>query len=253
MKNADQWRPSKFLLKGERLVINPDRAELGIASRLVTKVSVEMFNDHLRANARGHLLDLGCGKVPYYELYRDCVSQITCVDWPEGAHGATHVDVEADLAKPIPLPDSAFDTILCSSVLEHLPEPSLFWSELARLLSPGGNVIMNVPFLYWLHETPYDFYRHTEYALRRGAEENDLRLKILQPVGGGPVVVADNLAKTLIHLGWVGRLLARAVQASCDLFRRTPPGRWLTRQTAPKQPAVYFLIAEKPRSATDLG
>jgi SAM-dependent methyltransferase len=248
MKNAESWKASKYVLSDGRLVTSNDPKELGVGSRLSATVQVEPYNEHLRAHARGHLLDLGCGKVPFYGLYRDVVDNVTCVDWPGSLHGNEHIDVAADLSKPLPLGDAEYDTIVLSSVLEHLPSPLAFWKEMARVLRPGGKALINVPFLYWVHEAPHDYFRYTEFGLRRMAEESGFDIVLLEALGGAPVAVADNLAKMLVGTPKVGRALSRAVQASCLAFIGTGPGKRLVNRTKGRQPTGYFMIVQKPQA-----
>ena len=81
-------------------------------------------------------------------------------------HGTDYLDATADLNEGIPFPDASFDTVLSSSVFEHLRRPQFAFEETARVLASGGALILHVPFYYWLHEEPHDYYRYTEYALR---------------------------------------------------------------------------------------
>jgi 2-polyprenyl-3-methyl-5-hydroxy-6-metoxy-1,4-benzoquinol methylase len=53
----------------------------------------------------------------------------------EGAY--TAIDYVCD-AESIPAADGSFDVILCTEVLEHVPEPVKVLQEIARLLCPGG-------------------------------------------------------------------------------------------------------------------
>ncbi len=53
------------------------------------------------------------------------------------SHGwdTSRIDLVSDITA-IPAPDSTFDAILCSEVLEHVPEPTHALDEFARLLKP---------------------------------------------------------------------------------------------------------------------
>ena len=57
----------------------------------------------------------------------------------------SRIDLVSDITA-IPAPDASFDAILCSEVLEHVPEPTHALDEFARLLKPGGVVILTAPF-----------------------------------------------------------------------------------------------------------
>lgn len=68
----------------------------------------------------------------------------------------SRIDVVSDIAS-IPLPDGSFDAILCSEVLEHVPEPTHALDEFARLLRPSGRLIVTAPFASMVHMAPYHF------------------------------------------------------------------------------------------------
>ncbi len=46
-----------------------------------------------------------------------------------------------------PFPDSTFDQVIVVDYLEHIPDDGRFADELARILKPGGRVVVNVPHL----------------------------------------------------------------------------------------------------------
>ncbi|SDB26408.1 Methyltransferase domain-containing protein [Desulfonatronum thiosulfatophilum] len=59
------------------------------------------------------------------------------------------------------------DTVLLLDVLEHLPQPEQALAEASRVLRPGGNCLIHVPFLYPLHDEPHDYQRWTGHGLER--------------------------------------------------------------------------------------
>lgn len=223
-----------------------DPHEVGVGSRLMVDLIAECYDAHLRHNARGKLLDLGCGKVPLFLAYKDYVTENICVDWEHTSHQSEHVDSECDLTTTLPFEDGEFDTILLSDVLEHVPQPEPLWGEISRLLAPGGRVIVNVPFYYWLHEQPYDYYRYTEFALRRFVERVGLRLLRLDPIGGAPEIVADIFAKNVLRVPWIGRSLAALSQSLTRFVIRTKLGKKVSEATRDGFPFGYFLVAQKP-------
>lgn len=56
-----------------------------------------------------------------------------------------HVDVNLDITR-LPLPDDSFDVVLCSHVLEHVPNDAAAMREIQRVLKPGGWSVLMVPF-----------------------------------------------------------------------------------------------------------
>lgn len=64
-------------------------------------------------------------------------------------------------------------------------------------MKPGGVLLMNVPFHYWIHEAPHDYYRYTEFALRRMLEESGFEMLEMRSIGGALEVITDFLGKFL--------------------------------------------------------
>lgn len=69
----------------------------------------------------------------------------------------SNLDIISDITA-IPEPDTSFDAIMCVEVFEHLTEPIKAIQEFARLLKPGGHLILTAPFCSLTHFSPYHFY-----------------------------------------------------------------------------------------------
>ena len=122
---------------------------------------------------------------------------------------------------------------------------------MGRVLKPGGFLLLNVPFLYWIHEVPHDFHRYTEYALRKYAEAADFRVETLRPLGGTREVVADLLAKKLVGLGFPGGVVAHALQSFTRASRKGLLGPILSRSSSGRYPLFYSLVAQKNKAGID--
>lgn len=245
MRNVAFWTPSKYVMRRGRLVGSRNTDELSVSSRLSADLTASFYERHLPKYARGRLLDLGCGKVPLYFVYSRLVSESVCVDWAMSVHESQHLDYECDLSQELPFVDDHFDTVILSDVLEHIPTPEALCSEVARVLVPGGCLIMNVPFFYWLHEEPHDYYRYTQHALRRFVELSGLQVVTLEATGGSPELSADLLAKHLVRLPMIGSPLASLVQWLMLRFVGTTIGLRLSCATRNVFPFGYFLVATK--------
>ena len=67
------------------------------------------------------------------------------------------IDIICDIAS-IPEPNESFDAILCTEVLEHLPEPIAALKEFYRLLKSNGVLVLTAPFCSMTHMAPYHYY-----------------------------------------------------------------------------------------------
>jgi SAM-dependent methyltransferase len=247
MRNEDLWKPTKYVRHGSRWKPTRKKRDLTPGSRLIASLVAEKYEHYLPRFARGHLADLGCGKVPFYGMYRPYVSRVTCADWPQSLHGNLHIDIACSLADPLPFRDGAFDTVILSDVLEHIAQPQLCLEEIARILAPGGTLFLNTPFFYWLHETPWDYYRYTEYALRFLISEAGLSVEILEPVGGSPEVLADLAGKHLSKLPIIGAPLTSVLAATTLALRLFHFWCRISNKSARLFPLGYFAIARKPQ------
>jgi len=243
MRNRSEWKPSKYAFKAGRLRATADRSELAPGSRLIAERVARAYDGALKRHARGRLLDMGCGKAPLYEAYAPHVSEVQCIDWSQGPHGTTYLDHACDLTQPLPYPDDSFETIILSDVLEHLAEPMNCWREMGRLLVPGGKVLLNVPFYYPLHETPHDYYRYTEHALRRFAELAGFTVVELEPIGGPIEIIADVSGKVLASTRM--KPLAIALQSMAAFVSERRPFARFSRQASRSFPLGYFMVTEK--------
>ena len=55
-----------------------------------------------------------------------------------------HTVIEGDV-EALPFADGSFGTVLCTEVIEHIPDPSAALAEYRRVLQPGGVLIGSVP------------------------------------------------------------------------------------------------------------
>ncbi|HKI35448.1 MAG TPA: class I SAM-dependent methyltransferase [Gemmataceae bacterium] len=100
----------------------------------------------------GRILDAGCGNGRYSRFllkHADPGALVTAFDLSpnmlQRARRRLASDrvtfAVADLTR-LPYPDGVFDAAVCGWVLEHLPDPRLGLRELARVLRPGGKLLL---------------------------------------------------------------------------------------------------------------
>jgi SAM-dependent methyltransferase len=106
----------------------------------------------------GRVLDLGCAFGFSTRLLRRRGYQAIGVDGSAAYIArAKHADPNGEYyfsdASHVPLPDRSFDGVLFLDVLEHLPDEAGAIAEVARVLRPGGTLVLSVPHrgpLAWL-------------------------------------------------------------------------------------------------------
>ena len=138
----------------------------------------------------GLTLNVGGGKTTYRELADQMITMDKYDANPSGSK--LDVDVKADAEKQYPFPDNKFDSLVCTQVLEHVPDPLHIINENYRVLKQDGYLILSVPFLERYHADPHDYWRFTHQGLKKILEPNFEIIK-MEPVGGRYLLIQNFL------------------------------------------------------------
>lgn len=95
-------------------------------------------------------------------------------------------DLRVDVRSMIQIKNGEYDCLFCAGTLEHVDDMFSAMSEMARVLKPGGVLLLGVPFGQAIHRVPQDFWRMTIYGLRYlldrfGFDDKDI-LQVPRPV-----------------------------------------------------------------------
>lgn len=157
----------------------------------------------LLPGVRGSIADIGCGAQPFRDLLSPSVHYIGADIAESEAHFGYRVpDTRYYQGERLPLADGEVGHVLCTETLEHVPEPIALLRELARIVAPGGRLILTVPFAARWHFIPHDYWRFTPSGLDRLLTQAGFRDIRVYPRGGA-LAVAGYKA-----LGWVLLMLA---------------------------------------------
>ncbi len=107
--------------------------------------------DALPISGEGPVVDLGCGPGPTLRALRERLGpELELVGVEKElpaleeslAADANVRPVAADLREPLPFADASFEAALCHNTLECLPDKQAFLREVARVLRPGGHLLL---------------------------------------------------------------------------------------------------------------
>lgn len=163
--------------------------------------------ESLRPHMTGRVLEIGNGRRDRRGDFQPPTGGVD--EW-------FYLDTKADKdphvladAGDLPFDGASFDTVICLEVLEYVLDPSRAVAEMARVLKPGGALILSTPFLHRA-DTDDDYWRFTESGLRLLLEKANLETDQVQ-AGGHAFGVVGNILKHALYVKPHG--LARSLQA----------------------------------------
>jgi len=211
--------------------------------------------------AGSRLLDAGAGEQPY----RKFCGHLRYVSQDFGAYDGAgnrtgqqtstfdygRLDHVCDILA-IPEPDGAFDAVLCTEVMEHVPDPIRALHELSRLLRPGGRLILTAPFCSASHFAPYHFHTgFTRYFYEHHLPRSGLTLVSLTANGDYFSYLAQELRRLPVMAGtYAGRTIGATTHLALVLLLRSLGAlRRTDRRSEEFLCFGYHLVADKQITA----
>lgn len=207
----------------------------------------------LKPGMRGIVLDIGCaGKTVRDTVLRSGATYIG-LDYPRTATEmyGTRPDIFGD-AHCLPMYSGSVDSVLLLNVLEHLIDANTALSEASRVLKSGGTCLIEVPFLYPLHDQPFDYRRWTRHGLVAIATRAGLDVVSIVPIGKpmetAGLLINLSLSRSLMRLlathnpfailGLMLPIVFLIVNVTARLFGIFSKDDWM--------PIVYRAVLTKP-------
>jgi len=164
-------------------------------------ISLQKAAGHTRD---GLLLDIGCGSCPYVSLF-PAATRYVGIDLPSKLTAHQQPTIWGNGLR-LPFAAKTFATVLCTQVLEHVPQPALLIEESSRVLQEGGALILAAPQTWGLHEEPRDYYRFTKYGLEYLLEDAGFEVQWIEARGG----VFRMIGQTFLSFLYIRNQISRA-------------------------------------------
>ena len=138
------------------------------------------------ASFYGTVLDVGCGFMPYKKLIESNpkVENYIGMDLEQPTYYGQIVPDLRWNGREIPLENESVECVMATEFLEHYAEPETALKEIFRVMKPNGRVFATVPFVWNLHEIPFDEYRYTPYSIERHFKNAGFREIQISALGG---------------------------------------------------------------------
>ncbi len=186
----------------------------------------------------GSVLDVGGSKKSAYQKLFAGTHEFVTINIDTSCEPDHIVDIE----KAFPFADNSFDHAVCFNVLEHVYEFENVVSETHRVVKPGGRYVVAVPFMYYRHGSPDDYFRYTESALRRLMEKHGFEVERIVPMGKGFFSLGFQIVGGTIPTNIVRQCCKHAAHG-LDIGLQKISRRY--RQLALRIPLGYFVVAVK--------
>jgi hypothetical protein len=181
--------------------LNPILSIENMAIYFTRKSIFNASTEHIRA-FHGTQQDISCDEMPY--------KQYILSDSKVEKHIGLYIEnpIYQQNTKPdmfwdgdkIPLDENRVDTIMATELFEHLPHIEPVLNEINRVLK-SRELLLKVPFLWPLHDTPQDEYFHTPFALERQPKSTNFTAISINALGGWNPSLAQMISLWLKRSG----------------------------------------------------
>ena len=132
----------------------------------------ETVENILRGEKRGRVLDIPAGEGALAVRLKALGHEVSCCDLYPQIFKLQDTEIKrGDMDKTLPYDDNTFDHIVCVEGLEHIENPANAVREFARLLKPGGLLVISVPNIMNIEERlKWLFFGYTSHFKPLSAE-----------------------------------------------------------------------------------
>jgi SAM-dependent methyltransferase len=234
------WSPSWLISKNDGTFAIREEQIFG-GSSYILQLQKNCYIPLIQKHISGKVLDCGCGLAPYYAVYSPHSTEVTWAD--NTSNAGIELDFRCDLNEALPFSEGQFDSILLTDVLAHVYRQRFLFSELIRILKPGGKLLLTTPYTYWMASAPHEYGRPSEYTFRRWCDEEKVDLICLESYGGHGDVLLDGWNKK-----WSSGLKFRLFKVLAFLLKKIPSWKKHNEKTRYSYPLGYALVVQKRKA-----
>ncbi len=169
------------------------------------------------------VLDIGAGTCPYRNLFDHCEYKTHDFKQYEGeklggGKDYGRIDYVSNIVN-LPIETNSVDVVLCTEVLEHVPEPIEALKELIRIVKPNGRLLITAPLGSGLHQLPFHYYGgYSPEWYRYFCNKFECEINELVPNGGFFKLMAQESARIANFYGQNKQLHSTNAQEIFQLF-----------------------------------
>ncbi|TXI89486.1 MAG: class I SAM-dependent methyltransferase [Burkholderiaceae bacterium] len=158
---------------------------------------------------QGRVLDIGAGESPWREWLSPQATYHGLDVQSAADYGMqAHQDITYYDGTVMPFEDASFEGAFCIEVLEHVPDPEFFVSEIARILKHEGRLVLSVPWSARRHHVPHDYHRFTRERLQALFESHGFAEVVIEERGNDIASIASKCIVVAMRLVKPANLLA---------------------------------------------
>jgi SAM-dependent methyltransferase len=200
--------------------------------------NLEALSKELKVPPGGRVLDYGCADAPYRRFFGADVEYVAA-DLPGNPIATAEIAPDGTVA----LEDGSCDAVLSTQVLEHVTDPGTYLTECARVLRPGGRMLLSTHGIMVYHPDPVDYWRWTCAGLQKAVGDAGLEIERFEGIMG---LGATGLQ--LVHDEWYWRLprLLRPLYSLLMQSLIAVSDRLTSAESRRLNALVFAVVARKP-------
>lgn len=179
------------------------------------------------------LIDVGAGLSPYKKKVQELKMEYISHDFNSYIPDKNSIGLQDTgwnyptheiICEILDIPEiKKYEVVLCTEVLEHVPDPVRALKKLSSLVSSPGYVLVSVPFLSLMHQAPYWYSSGlSPYWFDYWAKEYDLEIIELE-VSGDYIDLMKQEAARLLDFKYFPKILRFIIPKIIEVFRHLIP------------------------------